>query len=304
MPGHAGSDCYDDLRIAGLSRFSSVDWPGRLVATAFLQGCPWDSGYCHNPKLIDPRRSPARFRGGRSSSCWTIGTACSTASCSRGGEPTMQRGLRAAAVRVRELGYDVGLHTGGAFPALLEPVLAEVSWIGLDVKAAPDGYAAVTRRAPSGRAALRSLDLVLAEQRAAPETSRPLEVEVRTTVHPDLIDDATLGDLGRFLADRGVRRWAVQRFRPAGTRCGAASAAPLRLDGCRPSGSRASSCAERDGRSGLEPSPSSENHARLGPMRAIGPSLAAFSDDGAGSAHAAGGEGVAEVVGVLSGPGR
>lgn len=229
MPQRPARDGVDDLRIAGLSRFSSVDWPGRLVATAFLQGCPWDCRYCHNPALIDPR-APGAVPWREVEQLLNDRRGMLDGIVFSGGEPTMQRGLRTAAVRARELGYDVGLHTGGAFPALLEPVLAEVSWIGLDVKASPDRYAEVTGRAPSGRAALRSLDLVLAEQCARAESSRPLEVEVRTTVHPELIDDAALGDLGRFLADRGVRRWAVQRFRPAGTRCGAATAAPLRLD--------------------------------------------------------------------------
>lgn len=38
----------DGLSIAGLVPFSSSDWPGRLAATVFLQGCPWDCFYCHN----------------------------------------------------------------------------------------------------------------------------------------------------------------------------------------------------------------------------------------------------------------
>ena len=45
----------DDLNVAGFEPFSSCDWPGRLVATVFLQGCPWDCGYCHNAAIIDPR---------------------------------------------------------------------------------------------------------------------------------------------------------------------------------------------------------------------------------------------------------
>ena len=45
----------EQLQIAGLARLSSCDWPGKLVATVFLQGCPLDCGYCHNPGLLDPR---------------------------------------------------------------------------------------------------------------------------------------------------------------------------------------------------------------------------------------------------------
>ncbi len=218
-----------ELRIAGLSRFSTVDWPGHLVATVFLQGCPWNCAYCHNPDLIDPRTSGvmpwadvAAFLGERRG--LLDGVVFS------GGEPTMQRALPDAIARTRELGFDVGLHTGGAYPDLLEAVLPALSWIGLDAKAGADDYAGVTGRGPSGRAALRSLDLVVAAQRERAASPHPLDVEVRTTVHPDLIDDARLGDLGELLADRGVRQWAIQRFRAAGSRCGTPVAAPLRLD--------------------------------------------------------------------------
>src|SRR5699024_9357329 len=39
------------LQIAGLVGYSTCDWPGKLAATVFLQGCPWQCTYCHNPTL-------------------------------------------------------------------------------------------------------------------------------------------------------------------------------------------------------------------------------------------------------------
>ena len=42
-----------DLQIAGLVPLSTVDWPGRLAATVFCQGCPWRCTYCHNTAILD-----------------------------------------------------------------------------------------------------------------------------------------------------------------------------------------------------------------------------------------------------------
>lgn len=218
-----------DLTIAGLSRFSSVDWPGHLVATVFLQGCPWDCLYCHNPDLIDPRVA--------GSIAWRDVEALLDTRRGMldgvvfsGGEPTRQRALVDAIARVRARGFAVGLHTGGAYPTQLTALLDGLDWIGLDVKALPDEYAATTGRGPSGAAAIRALDLVIEAQRARAGTDRPLDLEVRTTVHPDLIDDERLVRLGHLLADRGVTHWAVQRFRATGARCGEPAGTPLRLD--------------------------------------------------------------------------
>jgi len=228
--GGAGRHTADALRVGGLSRFSSVDWPGRLVATVFLQGCPWDCHYCHNPELIDPR-APGRVSWSEVSGFLAGRVGMLDGVVFSGGEPTMQRGLADALDRVRGLGFSAGLHTGGAYPGLLDPLLPRLDGIGLDIKALPADYETVTGRGPSAVAALRSLDLVLDEQRRRAGTARPFEVEVRTTVHPDLIDAGRLAALADLLAERGVRRWALQRFRAAGTRCGAAQVDPPSLDG-------------------------------------------------------------------------
>ena len=44
----------ENLAIAGLVPLSAVDWPGRLVATVFCQGCPLRCPYCQNSSILDP----------------------------------------------------------------------------------------------------------------------------------------------------------------------------------------------------------------------------------------------------------
>ncbi|WP_211217947.1 anaerobic ribonucleoside-triphosphate reductase activating protein [Microbacterium luticocti] len=214
-PRHAAS--ADRLRVAGMTRMSTVDWPDHLVATVFLQGCPWDCFYCHNPALIDPRADGAlpwaqvrTFLHSRQG--LLDGVVFS------GGEPTMQPGLVAAVDEVRALGLGVGLHTGGAYPARLEQLLPRVDWVGLDVKSTPERYQAVIGRPGGSERAWRALESVLAEHERRAGTDRPFDYEVRTTVHSDAIDERGLCELGESLADAGVRTWALQRFRSTGVR--------------------------------------------------------------------------------------
>lgn len=223
----------DGLRIAGLTPFSTVDWPGMMTATLFLQGCPWDCFYCHNPDLIDPR-APGKVSWSEVVALLEQRVGLLDGVVFSGGEPTMQRALVPAMDAVRALGFRVGLHSAGAFPSLLARALPHADWIGLDIKASRHRYTEVTGRANSGDQAWRSLELVLAQQMLRADSDRPLACEVRTTAHPSAIDDAGLRRLGTRIAAKGADTWAVQRFRETGTRSPLPRVAPserwLRLD--------------------------------------------------------------------------
>lgn len=206
-----------DLRIAGLSKLSTVDWPDRLAATLFLQGCPWDCFYCHNPALIAPRAAGA-LPWGEVDAFLARRRGLLDAVVFSGGEPTMQAALVPAVLATREHGFAVGLHSGGAYPVNLCRVLPHVDWIGLDIKAEAADYEFVTGRPGSAENAWRSLELVLEAVAARESSQRPLRYEVRTTVHASAFDEARLVRLGHRLADAGVTGWAVQRFRETGAR--------------------------------------------------------------------------------------
>jgi pyruvate formate lyase activating enzyme len=196
----------EELAIAGLTPLSSCDWPGRLVATVFLQGCPWRCTYCHNAAILDPRTPGsvpwsdvrgllARRRG------LLDGVVFS------GGEPTRQAGLVAAVREVRAAGFGVGLHTGGAYPAALERLLPHVDWVGFDVKAPARLYDAITRRGGAAQT-FTSLRLVLASG---------VDVQVRTTVDPTVLGPDAVAELTATLAELGVRDHVLQQVRTDGT---------------------------------------------------------------------------------------
>ncbi len=201
------------LAVGGFTPFTTTDYPGKLAAVVFAQGCPWRCRYCHNPHLL-----PARARSGpdrsdpvtdwRDLRDWLqTRRGLLDAVVFSGGEPTAQAALIDAVGDVAQLGFAVGLHTGGAFPRRLAEVLPQVDWVGFDLKATRAGYAALTGVAGSGTAAFAALDL-LCESGAS--------YEVRTTVHPALTPPDALMSIARELAQRGVVRWVLQGFRAVG----------------------------------------------------------------------------------------
>lgn len=116
---------------------------------------------------------------------------------------------------VKELGFRVGLHTGGAYPARLKAVLPLVDWVGLDIKAPFERYAAVNGVAGSGAKAKESLRLIV---------KAGVDHECRTTVHPAQITERELAALSKTLFKLGARRHVLQAFRAAGCRDSALNA--------------------------------------------------------------------------------
>ena len=113
-----GSECgveaCTELKVGGFVPLSTADWPGRLVAVVFCQGCPWRCGYCHNPHL--------------------------------------QRARGEAMLEVRGMGFGVGLHTAGMYPRRLRRLLPLTDWVGFDVKTLFSDYKAVAGVAGGARA--------------------------------------------------------------------------------------------------------------------------------------------------------
>ncbi|WP_066582238.1 anaerobic ribonucleoside-triphosphate reductase activating protein [Cellulomonas timonensis] len=197
----------DALEIAGMSPLSTCDWPDQLVATLFLQGCPWECTYCHNPGLIDPR-TPGEIPWSRVRGLLRRRHGLLDGVVLSGGEPTRQQGLPAAAREIREAGYGVGLHTSGAYPRRLEEMLPLVDWIGFDVKAPAALYRAITGVGAAAEAAFRSLRLVL---------DSGVDVQVRTTVDPTVLTPSDVEELRVTLRRIGVRDHVLQQVRPDGT---------------------------------------------------------------------------------------
>lgn len=201
----------DDLQIAGLVPMSTVDWPGKFVASVFTQGCPWACPYCQNSAIIDPK-IPGVVAWSALEKLLARRHGLLDGVVFSGGEATRQHALLPAMKRIRELGFACGLHTAGPYPNRLDTIVknALVDWVGIDIKAMPEHYESVTKRQSSGEKAWESLRLLLAH----PEVDH----EVRLTVYPDGPRDGL--EVARAVKKAGARAFALQQARELGAPAG------------------------------------------------------------------------------------
>lgn len=207
MPSSAEASAgADRLRVGGLTALTSIDFPGRLAAVVFCQGCPWRCGYCHNPGLLDATQ-PGELPWARVRAFLAQRRGLLDGVVFSGGEPTLQAGLDRAVCEVRELGFEAALHTGGMYPARFAALLPRLDWVGLDIKGPWARIDSITRASGGARRVRASLQHLLASGVA---------YECRTTWHPGLFGIDELRALADALAAMGVRRWALQECRVPG----------------------------------------------------------------------------------------
>ncbi len=211
------------LRIGGITPLTTIDFPGRLAAVLYGQGCPWRCGYCHNPELLDAT-TPATVPWPEVLAFLHSRQGLLDGVVFSGGEPTLQAALPAALAQVRALGYQTALHTGGMYPERLQALLPLLDWVGLDIKGTLHAYDAITRTPGSGAKAFASLRHLLAS--GVPH-------ECRTTWHAGLFSVDDLFALADTLADAGVAHWALQECRAPGAATWALTAAQVKRLGAR-----------------------------------------------------------------------
>ncbi len=196
------------LKVGGITPFTATDYPDKLAAVVYVQGCPWRCGYCHNPHLqLRTIDSPLHWSSVLALLKRRVGLI--DAVVFSGGESTIDPALHDAISDVRALGFNIGLHTAGTYPKRLAEILPLVDWVGLDIKAPFEHYERITAVSDSGRYARESAEVILKSD---------VQYEFRTTIHPTLLNESALFNLAKTLSGMGVQNYALQIFRAQGCR--------------------------------------------------------------------------------------
>ncbi len=194
------------IRIGDIEKFSIVDFPSKIAAVVFMQGCPWRCPFCYNQSLQNPN--------GESDAKWAHlihllehRKGILDAVVFSGGEPLMQNNLPQAIDAVKALGFEVGLHTGGYNPDALAKVLDKVVWVGFDIKAPfdPEHYKRATGIACDMAKIKQSLDMLI---------NSGVHFECRTTCDPRLLKIADIYKIADELSALGVKECYIQKYRP------------------------------------------------------------------------------------------
>ena len=93
------------MNIGGLQKLSLIDFPGKISAVIFTQGCNFRCPYCHNAQLVDPSRYEDLIDEQEIFDFLKKRIGKIEGVVITGGEPVLQRDLADFIRRVKELGF-------------------------------------------------------------------------------------------------------------------------------------------------------------------------------------------------------
>jgi len=127
--------------IGGIQPCSFSDYPGKVAAVLFTQGCNFRCPFCHNGSLL-ARKDAGVLKEKDAFDFLKRRIGQLGGVVISGGEPTEQPDLPDFVGRIKELGFPVKLDTNGSNPLMVEKLLSRelVDYIAMDIKAPLSKY--------------------------------------------------------------------------------------------------------------------------------------------------------------------
>lgn len=211
------------VNIGGFQKSSLIDYPEKISAIIFTQGCNFRCPYCHNPELIEVKSEKKKVKSrvgllSHQKESNTTTTSVLDFLASRqgkldgvvitGGEPTLQKSLPEFIKQIKDLVFLIKLDTNGSNPEMLQYLLEEnlIDYVAMDIKAPIEKYPEITNAKINTENILKSIELLKAYR---------IEHEYRTTVVKSQLSPADFEQIGKMI--KGADKYYLQRFVPTKT---------------------------------------------------------------------------------------
>jgi len=194
------------MKIAGLQKTSLIDYPGKVSAIIFTQGCPFRCGYCYNPGLL-PLNSDDLFNTEEVLKFLERRSDVLDALVITGGEPTLQKDLPQFIKKVKDLNYLVKLDSNGTNPEMLKYLIKEklIDYFAMDIKAPVKKYRQVVNVDIDPKIIKKSIRVI---------KNSDVDYEFRSTVLPALHSETDIIDMAKSI--KGAKKYYLQKFLPSG----------------------------------------------------------------------------------------
>ncbi len=194
------------MLISGIQKLTLLDYPGKTACTVFCYGCNFLCPFCHNALLVT-EKAESFIDEEEIFSFLEKRQGILDGVCVTGGEPTLQKGLKAFLKRIKEMGYEVKLDTNGYKPDLLRKIIDEglCDYVAMDIKNTPEKYSLTVGKTVDTDKILESIGILKVGK---------IPCEFRTTVVKELHTEEDIKEISRLL--KGSVPFFLQQFKDSG----------------------------------------------------------------------------------------
>jgi pyruvate formate lyase activating enzyme len=194
------------MRIAHLQKTSLIDYPGKISAVVFTQGCNLRCPYCHNPELVEPGLFSNTVEESKVTAFLERRKGKLDGIVITGGEPAIQKGLSDFMLQVKDMGFLVKLDTNGTLTDVLEKIIERhlADYIAMDIKAPAGKYNEIAGTPVNMDSIFKSIQLIIGSG---------IDYEFRTTWAAEQLSVADIVEIATMI--KGAKRFALQRFNPS-----------------------------------------------------------------------------------------
>jgi pyruvate formate lyase activating enzyme len=189
--------------ISGIKKTSLLDYPDKISAIVFTQGCNFRCGYCHNPGLLQVNSEKDIYSVDVFFEFLKNRVGKLDGVVITGGEATLQKDLIPFMREVKNLGFLVKLDTNGYRPDVVQDVINQglVDYFAMDIKAPLDKYSSITNVNIDTDKILKSIDLIMKSN---------IPYEFRTTVMKSQLSYEDFEKIGLLI--KGADKYYLQKF--------------------------------------------------------------------------------------------
>lgn len=180
------------MLIGGLQKLTLIDFPDKVAATIFTQGCNFRCPYCHNPELVDPQQFNETIHEDEIFAFLEKRKDKLSGIVISGGEPTIQDDLIVFIEKIKVFGFAVKLDTNGSRPEVLKKIIDKklVDYIAMDVKAPLAKYSRLAGVKGFEDRIKESVSLIIKSD---------INHEFRTTVVESLLSKEDISEISKFV---------------------------------------------------------------------------------------------------------
>ena len=192
--------------IGGIQKTSLVDFPQKVAAVVFTQGCNFRCGYCHNPSLVLNKKHLDNYKTEDFLEFLKTRLSKLDGVVISGGEPTLQSDLYDFIKEIKQMKFNVKLDTNGTNPDVVEKLFNDnlLDYVAMDIKSPIEKYDLITCAKTNKDNILKSINLIKNSQ---------VDYEFRTTVIKSQLSFEDFEKIGEMI--RGAKRYYLQKFVPS-----------------------------------------------------------------------------------------